>query len=132
MTDVIVNNHWHFLCLSWDVRAGVINFYHQGKKMDTRKKNCTSIVPGGHFLIGALKHNKNGSYLFSERFVGTLSCLNIWSAQLLGVSIVSMSSGAMNVNGDVLAWRNVLHFIVNNVTVMPNTIIYYPGKVKAL
>ena len=130
MKDVIVNNHWHFLCLTWDARTGVIIFYHQGSKMATHEKNCTSILQGGHFLIGATKHEKNGSYLFSKPFIGTLSCLNIWSARLVRGSIASMSSGAMNVNGDVLAWRNVLHLIVNNVTTVLNTIIYYPGKIR--
>ena len=129
MSDVILDNHWHFLCLLWDNEIG-ITFYDQGLVIDKCEKQSTSILPGGNFLIGATKQDQNGSYVFSNRFVGTLSCLNIWSAKLFYKSIFIMTSGAMNVNGDVLAWRNVLQLIVNNVTVVPNTIVYYPGKTK--
>jgi hypothetical protein len=125
--NAIVNDHWQFLCLIWDGENGAIAFYHQGGMVDTQTGNRTAIPPGGNFLIGATKDDENGSGLFSGRFVGTLSGLNIWSVMQHG-SVLPMSSGAMNVNGDILAWRNVLHLNLQNVTIVPNTIIYYPGK----
>ncbi|CAB3991320.1 Hypothetical predicted protein [Paramuricea clavata] len=95
--------------------------------MDENTVGFTSISPEGRFLIGTTRDEKNGPYIYSSGFVGTLSCLNIWSVELSFTSIYSMSSGAMNINGDCLAWRYVLGMIVGNLTIVPNTIIYYPG-----
>ena len=129
MENVITNNLWHFLCLTWNGRIGhKMKFYHQGFKMDEKTIHNTSISQGGKFLIGATKDYKNGPSHFFSDFVGTISCLNIWSVTQPYYCILAMSSGAMNINGNVLAWRDLLGMIVNNLTIIPNTIIYYPGK----
>ncbi len=129
MKNVIVtNNLWHFLCLTWNGIFGrKMKFYHQGLKTNEKTIHNTPISPGGKFLIGAAKDYKNGPHFFTD-FVGTISCLNIWSVTQPVPCILAMSSGAMNINGDVLAWRDVLGMVVNNLTIVPNTIIYYPGK----
>jgi hypothetical protein len=88
----------------------------------------TSFSPGGKFRIGVAKNN--GSYVNS--FVGTLTCLNIWSIYLKPVFISTMASGGMNINGDLLAWRNVPAQIVGNLVMIPITEIYGAGRIHSL
>ena len=91
-----------------------------------RSGPLTQLSPGGKFTIGVKKDPDSGNY--TNSFVGHLSCVNIWSYVQSTPSILSMSSGGMNVNGDLLAWRDVPRFIVGNLTVLFNTEIYFPGK----
>ena len=90
----------------------------------------TELSPDGKFSIGIKKDPNNGKYISS--FHGDLSCVNIWSYVQSAESITSMSSGGVNVNGNLLAWRDVQGFIVGNLTVLSNTIIYFPGELLFL
>ena len=86
-----------------------------------------NLSPGGKFLIGVEKDSNSGNY--SGSFFGYLSCVNIWSYIQSTVSIFAMSSGGMNINGDLLAWRDVQGYIVGNLSILPKTAIYFPGKI---
>ena len=130
--DYIVNNFWHFICVSWNGLYGNINFYYDGIKQNTItiSARMTELSPDGKFSIGIKKDPNNGKYISS--FHGDLSCVNIWSYVQSAESITSMSSGGVNVNGNLLAWRDVQGFIVGNLTVLSNTIIYFPGELLFL
>ncbi|XP_028394182.1 neuronal pentraxin-2-like [Dendronephthya gigantea] len=123
----IVNNYWHFICVIWDGVIGNVKFYYEGSKhpSGTLSGPITQLSPGGKFVIGAIKGQNNTTY--SSSFVGYLSCINVWSIIISYESIISMASGGMNINGDYLAWRDVLGYILGNLTVVSNTTIHFPG-----
>ena len=123
----IVNNYWHFICVTWNGLSGKVKFYYEGPIQKTITGPVTQLSQGGKFSIGVKKDTNSGTY--SSSFVGKLSCVNIWSYVQSDASIISMASGAMNVNGDFLAWRDVQGYIVGNLTVVSNTNIYFPGKI---
>ena len=106
---------------------GDVKFYYDGVKHSTTVAGpMTKLSPGGEFSIGVKKGSNNGNYISS--FDGYLSCVNIWSYVQSSVSILAMSSGGMNINGDLLAWRDVKGCIIGNLSMLPNTSIYFPGK----
>jgi hypothetical protein len=131
--DRIVNNHWHFICITWNGLKGNVKFYYEGIRQDTTAVSgpMTHLSPHGKFSIGVTKDpNSGGTY--SSSFVGKLSCVNIWSYLQSDVSIIAMASGTMNINGDYLAWRDVQGYIVGNLTVVFSTNIYWPGNILSL
>ena len=77
---------------------------------------------GGNFLVGVsgLNTSLNG-------FTGTMSYLNVWQLILPKEAIEAMTRGGVNINGDLLSWRNVLRWIVGSVNVQNKTAIRYPG-----
>ena len=123
----IVNNYWHFICVTWNGQNGKVKFYYEGPIQTTTTGPVTQLSQRGKFSIGVKKDLNSGTY--SSSFVGKLSCVNIWSYVQSDASIICMSSGTMNVNGDYLAWRDVQEYIVGNLTVVSNTNIYFPGKI---
>ena len=110
---------------------GKVNFYYDGVRQgSTKSGTMVKLTPGGKFSIGVEKDLNSGIYTGS--FFGYLSCVNIWSYIQSTVSILAMSSGGMNINGDLLAWRDVQGYIVGNLSILPNTTIYFPGKILFL
>ena len=122
----IINDYWHFICISWDGVNGNVNFFYEGPKQTKIFGPITQLSPRGNFSIGVQKDSSSGSY--SSSFDGTLSGVNIWSYVLSPESIVSMSSGIVNINGDLLAWRDMQSYLVGSLSVISNSNIYFPGK----
>lgn len=58
--------------------------------------------------------------------------MNIWSYIQACASILAMSSGTMNVNGDYLSWKNMQRYIVGTVAVIDNKDLFYPGKFESV
>ena len=121
----IVNNYWHFICITWNGLNGNVNFYYEGSKLTAVSGPVTQLSKGGEFSIGVRRKSNSATYFSS--FSGKLSCVNIWSYVQSTQSIVAMASGTMNVNGDLLAWRSVQSYIVGNLTVVFDSEIYFPG-----
>ena len=105
-----------------------MNIFYEGnlKTKISGPQNITQLSPGGKFSVGVQKDSSSGSY--SSLFDGTLSGVNIWSYVLLPGSILAMSSGIMNINGDLLAWRDMQSYLVGNLNVISNSNIYFPGS----
>ena len=126
--DHIVNDFWHFICIWWNGLTGNVKFYYDGRQQNSIAVSgpMTQLSPGGKFSIGVTKDPNSENYFNS--FVGHLSCVNIWSFVQSTPSIISMSSGAVNVNGDLLAWRDVQVYIIGNLSVLSSTNVYFPGE----
>lgn len=126
----IINNQWHFLCVTWDGVSGQLLFYYdssyQGRKIQGDHL-ATLLQGGGNFSVGVTKDTASGSYISLNGFTGTMSYLNVWQLVLSQAAIRAMTSGGVNVNGDLLSWRNVPRWIVGSVNVENKTIIRYPG-----
>ena len=125
-----MNNCWHFICITWNGLNGNVNFYYEGVKQTTVSGPLTQLSQSGEFSIGVKRDSTSATYFSS--FSGQLSGVNIWSYVQSAHSIVAMTSGTMNVNGDFLAWRDVQSYIVGNLTVVFDTDVYYPGMMELL
>ena len=102
-----------------------MRFYYEGAEHSATSIPISQLSQGGKFSVGVTKAKNSGSY--GASFVGTLSCLNIWSGCYLQRSITAMSSGGLNINGDYLAWRDVAARNVGNISVHSKTVICYAG-----
>ena len=119
-----MNNHWQHMCVTVKQRKHKILFSRNDMQIQLRLNVDISFPKEGKFEIGA---QKNGdSYV--QLFVGTVTCLNIWSVAIPESCVRTMAGGVMNVKGDLLAWRNVPEYIVGNLIMVPNTNIYNPGE----
>ena len=72
------------------------------------------LAPEGNFTVGL------------TAFTGNIGFLNVWSEVLDTACLRPMASGGMNVNGNLLAWRDVPKFIFGTVNKNERTYIFYP------
>ena len=124
----IVNNHWHFICITWDGGNGNVNFYYEGVKQPSISGPSAKLSQRGEFSVGVKRDSSSATYFSS--FSGKLSCVNVWSYVQSTHSIVGMTSGTMNVNGDFLAWREAQSYIVGNLSVVFDSNLYFPGNMS--
>ena len=112
-------------CVTWDGVSGQLLFYYHSSYQGDKIKGdhlAALLQSGGNFLVGVsgLNTSLNG-------FTGTMSYLNVWQLILPKEAIEAMTRGGVNINGDLLSWRNVLRWIVGSVNVQNKTAIRYPG-----
>lgn len=84
----------------------------------------TSLPKTGNITIG---NNFISELSFRADAYVRISYLNVWSFELTRHSVFAMSAGGLNINGDVMAWRNVHKSIVGNIVIQKRVALYFPG-----
>ena len=118
---------WHFHCLTWNGKTGIFRFFYDGVIFGNaieHEKLKTSLPKTGNISVG----NK---FMLEPSFIdGTsvrMSYLNVWSVELTKHSVLAMSAGGLNINGDVMAWRDVRKGIVGTIRTTKSVVLYFPG-----
>ena len=117
-------------CVTWDGVSGQLLFYYHSSYQGDKIKGdhlAALLQGGGNFLVGVSKDTTSGLNIPLNGFTGTMSYLNVWQLILPKEAIEAMTRGGVNINGDLLSWRNVLRWIVGSVNVQNKTAIRYPG-----
>ncbi|XP_028416226.1 neuronal pentraxin-2-like [Dendronephthya gigantea] len=116
----VISNHtsWHFYCLQWRSSDGLVQTYQDGKKLGTNHKATGSTIPSkGIVVLGQELDSYGGGFQSAQAFQGSLAGLNLWSQFLTANIIQGIASGVLNVNGNLLQWRNFRNHTFGIVTV---------------
>ncbi|XP_028397243.1 uncharacterized protein LOC114521055, partial [Dendronephthya gigantea] len=113
---------WHFYCLQWRSFDGLIEVYQDGKKRGTkyRAKNHT-IHSNGVVVLGQELDSYGGGFQSHQAFKGSLAGLNLWSQFLTTNVIQGMASGVLNINGNLLQWRDFRDHVFGNIVIQNET-----------
>ncbi len=127
------NNEWHFHCMIWNGKTGEFQFYYDGYLLGhkiTNKKLQTILPKAGNMSAGFKWVQDVEPTLLGGKYFGILSYLNMWSVELPERTVKAMVAGGLNINGNVMAWRNVPNCLVGNLIVKYNSAaVYFPGKI---
>ena len=117
----ILGGDWHFYCLTWNGKTGIFRFFYDGVIFGNaieHEKLKTSLPKTGNISVGKT---------FDQDTSVRISYLNVWSVELTKHSVLAMSAGGLNVNGDAMAWRNVRKGIVGVIRISKSVVVYFPG-----
>ena len=118
---------WNFHCLTWNGKTGIFRFFINGLPFGIAVEHeslRTSLPKTGNITIG---NNFTSELSFHPEALVKMSYLNVWSFELTKHSVFAMSAGGLNINGDVMAWRNVHKSIVGNIVMQKRVAVYFPG-----
>ncbi|XP_028397406.1 serum amyloid P-component-like [Dendronephthya gigantea] len=95
-----------------------MEIYQDGKKIGTkyRAKNHT-IHSNGVIVLGQELDSYGGGFQRNQAFKGSLAGLNLWSQFLTTNVIQGMASGVLNVNGNLLQWRDFRDHVVGDIVI---------------
>ncbi|XP_028398694.1 sushi, von Willebrand factor type A, EGF and pentraxin domain-containing protein 1-like [Dendronephthya gigantea] len=117
---VLTPDSWHFYCLQWRSTDGLHEIYQDGKKLGTSDNGTKDyIIPAnGTVVLGQEMDSHGGGFQSHQAFKGSLAGLNLWR-QFLTVNVIQgMASGVINVNGNLLQWRDFrTKHLFGNVTI---------------
>ena len=117
----ILSGNWHFYCLTWNGKTGIFRFFYDGVIFGSaieHEKLKTSLPKTGNISVGKT---------FVQGTSVRISYLNVWSVELTKHSVLAMSAGGLNVNGNVMAWRDVRKGIVGAIRIRKTAVPYFPG-----
>lgn len=94
----------------------------------TNKASGYTISSNGSVVLGQEMDPHGGGFSDDQAFEGSLAGLNLWS-QFLPVNVIKgMVSGVMNVNGNLLQWRNfTADHVFGNVAIRSESEAEIPG-----
>ena len=102
---------WHFYCMQWRSSDGLIEYYQDALKLarEVSRKNSTGInfPSNGDMILGQELDAYVNLFDSNQAFKGSLAGLNFWNHFLQIDLIQGMSGGVINVNGNLLQWRNI-------------------------
>ncbi|XP_028397251.1 neuronal pentraxin-2-like [Dendronephthya gigantea] len=109
---------WHFYCLQWRSFDGLIEVYQDGKKIGTKyKAKNHTIHSNGVIVLGQELDSHAGGFDAIQAFKGSLAGLNLWSQFMTTNVIQGMASGILNVNGNLLQWRDFRDHVVGDIVI---------------
>ena len=125
----LANGEWHFYCLTWNGKTGEVRFYFEGHYFGNSTDNETShwTSPGSGNMFVGLKLVDPALPL--PRYIAKISYLNAWSVDLPEKAVKAMSAGGLNINGNLMAWRDVPNCFMANISVTSETVVFFPGKI---
>ena len=125
---ISAHDSWHFYCMQWRSQDGLIETYQDGKMLaKTHKKKGHTIPSNGIVVIGQELDSYGGDFDSTQAFKGSLAGLNLWRQFLTANVIQGMSSGIMNVNGNLFQWRYFRNHVFGNVTIRNGSEAEIPG-----
>ena len=83
------------MCVTWDLPAGKIQIYVDGKKRIQEEGNeyvKTSIPTGGTWIIGQDQDTFEGGFTKRDSMKGMLAGVNIWDRILCRYEIIALAS----------------------------------------
>ena len=86
------------------------------------------VIPAnGAMIIAQEPDSCVGGFSSSQAMAGELAGLNFWSDFLTANEVAGMASGVINVNGNLLQWRQFRNAIHGDVTIEENPVCTLPG-----
>ncbi|XP_028416199.1 neuronal pentraxin-2-like [Dendronephthya gigantea] len=125
----VISSHtsWHFYCLQWRSSDGLIQIYQDGKNLWTRIESLGYTIPSkGIVVLGQELDGYGSRFDSNQAFHGSLAGLNLWSQFLTANIIQGMASGVLNVNGNLLQFRNFRNHTFGIVTVRHGSEVEIP------
>ena len=95
--SVSAHESWHFYCMKWKNSDGSVRMYQ-----DVIEQHIGQVVAQGYVIPS------NGVMVLGQGFEGSLAGLNFWKYPLHTDTIQGMAAGIINVNGNLLQWRDFM------------------------
>lgn len=99
---------WHFMCASWENKAGSWNIYKDGvsEASGSGLKTGQVIKTDGILTIGQDQDSSGGDFDASQGFIGELTDLNMWNRVLNATEILKLSKACHGGEGNVKKWSD--------------------------
>ncbi|CRL07619.1 CLUMA_CG020584, isoform A [Clunio marinus] len=110
ITDIkIIDDVWHFLCVSWTMNEGHYEIYVDGTLniQGYNLSRSTPIAGEGIFIIGQEQDSLGGSFSESESFVGKISYMDFWDRQLNAIEINDYYRTCDPYQGNLFSWTDL-------------------------
>ena len=78
-------------------------------------------------VLGQDLDSYGGNFESHHAFKGSLAGLNLWRQFLTRNAIQGMAPGAINVNGNLLQWRNFMDHVLGDVIIRKRSEAEIPG-----
>ena len=109
---------WHFYCMQWRNSDGLVQTFQDAIKLEMGYKAVGHIIPSNGVMV-----------LGQQRaFKGSLAGLNFWTYFLTINTIQGMAAGIINVNGNLLQWRDFrTEHVFGDVSIVERSEAEIPG-----
>lgn len=116
--------------MQWRNDDGFTEYYQDAKKLKEENKTSSIGVHLSSSGVLILGHEMDGhvtDFTAIQAFKGSLAGLNFWKHFLELNTIQGMSAGVINVNGNVLQWRDPRWLLFGNVQRVDRSEAEIPG-----
>lgn len=122
------HDSWHFYCIQWENTDGLLQTYQDAVLLYTRNRAMGYDIPSGGTLVLGQELNAPASGFDSTSvFWGSLSGLNFWTFFLSKDEIQGMAAGLLNINGNLVQWRDFRNLVFGHVSVVNRSEAEIPG-----
>ena len=116
--------------MQWRNSDGFTEYYQDAKKL--KEENKTSSIgvrlsSNGVLILGQEMDGHVTGFTAEQAFKGSLAGLNFWKHFLERNTVQGMSAGVINVNGNVLQWRDPRWILSGNVQRLDRSEAEIPG-----
>ena len=121
---------WHFYCMQWRSSDGLTEYYQDARKLrkEIKEDSIGIYFPSnGDMILGQELDAYVDGFDQEQAFKGSLTGLNFWSHFLGNDTIQGMSAGVINVNGNLLQWRDFRWRTFGNVHMVDRSEPEIPG-----
>ena len=124
----VKTGRWHFYCAMWKSSDGLLEVYKDGVHLQSKTVSAGRVIPGnGAIVLGQEVDSYAGGFSTSQALKGELAGFNFWTELLTANEISGMAAGTINVNGDLLQWRDFRGSIHGAVSIKENSDFELPG-----
>jgi predicted ester cyclase len=109
--------------MQWENSNGLVHTYQDAIKLEVEHNTAKHHIPSyGTMVLGQKLDAPNLA------FQGSLAGLNFWTYLLYIDTIQGMAAGIINVNGDLLQWRDFMtDHVFGNVSIVERSEAEIPG-----
>lgn len=108
-----------------------MEFYRDGQKFpDGNVGQGLAVRGGGAMILGQDVDGYAGGFQSSQALSGNLTQLNFWDEFLNSDEIQGMAAGVINVNGNLLQWRDLRDKAFGNIVILEKSDPRIPGRIK--
>ena len=102
--------------------------YRFGKSI--RNKTLRGVLPNfGNITVGFKASRGRSQKYLKHDILGEVAYLNMWSVEILQPAVLAMSAGGMNVNGNIMTWRDVQYYFIGNLNIHKGFPARFPGSI---
>ena len=118
--------------MQWRSSDGLIEFYQDAIKLEMKiheiKRHMGYSIPSdGTMVLGQELDSFASGFANHQAFKGSLAALNFWTFFLSVDEIQGMAAGIMNVNGNLLQWRDFRNHTFGDVSIVDRSEAEIPG-----
>ena len=125
-SSISTRDSWHFYCMQWKSSDGLTQVYQDATKLKMSHKQKGYIIPSNSRMVLGQEVDVSG-FEKAQAFEGSLAGLNFWTFFLSVVEIQGMAAGIMNVNGNLLQWRDFRNHTFGDVSMVDRSEAEIPG-----